>query len=230
MVNLRDKEFTFEGLDAQTEIRLSLILIIPGLFVMLGTLFVVNYFFPKIFFLFALIFAALLTLSVCMLILKKLVTNIKDKKWSIKINDTNINIKFQKNIYQFNLSEIKEIKNMGNAGFRYLTIKTRNEKVKIRVGDTGLTPFSTQEDIKKLDAFVEYLMPYFKENFNQKELKNIINTNIFPNFGVYVVKGEKIQYSIINKMRPWQIISLLIGSSIIIMILFVQIMESIFFK
>lgn len=221
---MENKEFRFEGLDAKTELKLALSLIFPGLVVMIGTLVLINMLFPKIYFLYPLLFASLLTLSVCMFILKKLAKRVGGKEWIVVINNENVQIKFQNLHYIFNLADIKMIKNLGNAGFRYLTIITKKDNIKIRVGNTGLTPFSSEKDIEKLDEFVEYLMPYIRENFNQKELKNIINTNIFTNFGVYVIKGEKIKYSIINKMEPWQVFVFGIGLFFIILFLFMQVL------
>ncbi|KPE49408.1 hypothetical protein [Chryseobacterium indologenes] len=227
---MENKEFRFEGLDAKTELKLALNLIFPGLVVMIGTLILTNMLFPKVYFLYPLLFAAFLTLAVCMLILKQLAKRIQAKEWRVVINNENLTIKFQNLQYIFNLADIKMIKNLGNAGFRYLTIITNKDNIKIRVGNTGLTPFSSEKDIEQLDEFVKYLMPYIRENFNQKELKNIINTNVFPNFGVYVLKGDKIKYSIINKMEPWQVFVFILGIGALIMIIFVNVMESIFFK
>lgn len=221
---MENKEFRFEGLDAKTELKLALNLIFPGLAVMIGVLILTNMLFPRIYFLYPLLFAAFLTLLVCIFILKQLTKRIKGKEWIVVINNENVQIKFQNLHYIFNLAEIKMIKNLGNAGFRYLTIVTQRDNIKIRVGNTGFTPFSSEKDIEKLDEFVEYLMPYIRENFNQKELKNIINTNIFTNFGVYVVKGEKIKNSIINKMEPWQVFVFGIGLFFIILFLFMQVL------
>lgn len=221
---MENKEFRFEGLDAKTELKLALNLILPGLAVMIGTLILTNRLFPGIYFLYPLLFAAFLTLSVCMLILKQLAKRVKAKEWIVVINNENLKIKFQNLQYIFSLSDIKMIKNLGNDGFRYLTIITNKDVIKIRVGNTGLTPFSSEKDIEQLDDFVEYLMPYVRENFNQKELKNIINTNIFPNFGVYLVKREKIKYSIINKMEPWQVFVFGIGLFFVVLFVLMQIL------
>ncbi|SFN22679.1 hypothetical protein SAMN05421594_1633 [Chryseobacterium oleae] len=221
---MENKEFRFEGLDAKTELKLALNLILPGLAVMIGTLILTNMLFPGIYFLYPLLFAAFLTLSVCMLILKQLAKRVKAKEWIVVINNENLKIKFQNLQYIFSLGDIKMIKNLGNDGFRYLTIITNKDVIKIRVGNTGLTPFSSEKDIEQLDDFVEYLMPYVRENFNQKELRNIINTNIFPNFGVYLVKREKIKYSIINKMEPWQVFVFGIGLFFVVLFILMQVL------
>lgn len=221
---MENKEFRFEGLDAKTELKLALYLIFPGLAVMIGTLILIDMLAPKIHFLYSSLFAAFLTFSVCTFILKQLAKRVKSKEWVIVIDNGTLNIKFQNQHSIFSLTDMKKIKNLGNAGFRYLTVITNKDRIKIRVGNTGLTPFSSEKDIEQLDEFVAYLMPYIRENFNQKELKNIINTNVFPNFGVYVVKGEKINYSIINKMEPWQVFVFGIGLGLFLLFLLMQVL------
>lgn len=214
---MKDEEFSFQGLDFKTELRLALILIIPGLCTMFGILFGGEFLFPKIYFLKSVSFAIIMTIGVCMITLKLLSSLIKEKTWTISIKDNCFHITFRRLEYQFQLSDIKMIKNLGNAGLRYLTIKTADQTIRIRVGDTGLAPFSSQKDIDEVDRFVQYMKPYIIKNFNKKELKNIISTTVIPNFGVYVVKGEKIKYSIINKMRPWQVILFILGIAGVVM-------------
>ncbi|SDJ91763.1 hypothetical protein [Chryseobacterium jejuense] len=216
---MKDRVFSFQGLNFKTELRLALLLIIPGLCTMLGILFGGDLLFPNIHFLKSVAFASIMTIGVCMITLRQLSRLVKEKTWIINIKDNQFHITFRNLDYQFHASEIKMIKNLGNIGLRYLTIKTADNIIKIRVGDTGLAPFSSQKDIDELDAFVQYIKPYINKNFNKKELRNIINTTIIPNFGVYVVKGEKIKYSIINKMKPWQVIIFILGIAGGVMIL-----------
>ncbi|REC59098.1 hypothetical protein DRF65_27725 [Chryseobacterium pennae] len=208
---MKDREFSFQGLDFKTELKLALVLIIPGLCTMLGVLFGGELLFPKIHFLKSVAFASVMTIGICMITLKQLSRLVKEKNWTINIKDDHFHITFRNLNYQFQASEIKMIKNIGNVGLRYLTIKTADQTIKIRVGDTGLAPFSSQKDIDELDAFVQHIKPYITKKFNKKELRNIINPTIIPNLGVYVVKGEKIKYSIINKMQPWQVILFILG-------------------
>lgn len=217
---MEKKEFIFQGLDAKTELKTALLLIIPALLIMFSVLFISHIFFPNLYFLVPLVLAAVLTVSLSVLILNQLSKRIKDKNWIIIIEDENIDIKFRDSHYALKLSEIMMIKNLGQPGLRYLTIKTRNDVIKIRVGNTGLAPFSKEEDIEIVDSFIEYLKPYITENFNKKILKNIININIIPNFGVYVNKKEKIKYTIINKMEPWQVMVFILGIGVIVMFLF----------
>lgn len=216
---MKDGIFSFQGLDFKKELRLALVLIIPGLLTMLGVLFGGDLLFPNIHFLKSVAFASIMTIGVCMITLKQLSRLVKEKTWTINIKDNHFHITFRNLEYRFQASEIKMIKNLGNVGLRYLTIKTSAQTIKIRVGNTGLAPFSSQKDIDELDAFVQYMKPYIHKNFNKKELRNIINTTIIPNFGVYVVKGEKIKYSIINKMKPWQVILFILGIAGVIMTL-----------
>ena len=89
------KEFRFQGLDAKTEIKLALCLIFPALAIMIGTLVLTNTLLPQIHFLYPLIFGALLTLSVCMIILKQLTKLVKNKEWSVILNNESLQIKFQ---------------------------------------------------------------------------------------------------------------------------------------
>lgn len=197
--------FKFQGIDAKTEWRIGLLAGIPGLFVFLGTLFLLESVFG-LNFIVSIMTAAGLTLSVVLIVLKQLSKLGKNKIWTISIENHNVKISFQNQIWNFRLNEIRIIKNMGNVGFRYLTIITQTEKIKIRVGNTGFVPFSTQEDLQTLDEFITYLKPYIDENFNKKILKNRIDNHVFPNCGIYVVKTEKIRYSLINKMNPAQVI------------------------
>lgn len=219
---MKKKEFIFQGLDAKTELKTALLLIVPALLIMFSILFISHIFFPDLYFLVPLVFAAMLTVSFSVLILKQLSKRIKDKNWTIKIEGEKIDIKFRDSHYSLNLSDIMIIKNLGQPGLRYLTIKTKNEAIKIRVGNTGLAPFSKEEDIEIVDSFIEYLKPYIAEKFNKKILKNIINNNIIPNFGVYVSKREKIKYSIINKMEPWQVMLFILGIGVLVMIFFMM--------
>lgn len=226
---MEKKEFVFQGLDAKTELKTALLLIIPALLIMFSVLFISHIFFPNLYFLVPLLLAAILTVSLSVLILNQLSKRIKDKNWIIIIENENIDIKFRDSHYALKLSDILMIKNLGQPGLRYLTIKTRNDVIKIRVGNTGLAPFSKEEDIEIIDSFIEYLKPYIIENFNKKILKNIININIIPNFGVFINKKEKIKYTIINKMEPWQVMVFILGITTVVLILFVIVMEKIYF-
>lgn len=120
----RKKEFSFKGLDAKTELRLALYLIIPALVTMIGTSFIFHQFLRGFSGRTSILIAAFLTFSVCVILLKILVKTVKDKQWKVKIENQILELKFQNLHYQFPLSSIKVIRNVGNHGFRYLTIKT----------------------------------------------------------------------------------------------------------
>jgi hypothetical protein len=199
------KEFRFQGVDAGTELRLGLIMSIPALLIFISTAYGVSRFIPVAYFLAPVLAASGLTVAASIGILKLLSFTVKDKQWTVIAGGENLTLSFQKRTYNIPLDDIRIIKNMGNTGFRYLTIITRNETVKIRVGSTGFVPFSTAEDITAVDAFIAHLMPYIDKRFNRKILKNRFNNNVFPNFGIYVTKTEKIKYSFINKLQPWQV-------------------------
>ncbi|PKF73770.1 hypothetical protein [Chryseobacterium sp. PMSZPI] len=217
------RNFQFNGIDAKTEWKIGLILAVPALGVFLLVMYLSESYLPKTYFLYPVLLAAVVTILISILILKFLSSSIKDKKWNININDKVLEITHKNIKKEIPLADIRSIKNLGNVGFRYLTIITHHETIKIRVGNTGFVPFSTQKDLENCDAFVEYLRPFLEENFNKKELKNKINTQIFPNYGVYVVKSEKIKYSIINRLKPWQImIIFLCGGFLLLVLLFTQ--------
>lgn len=212
------KEFRFQGLDARTELKLALILILPAAIIMLGVLWSSHVLFPKISFLIPIVFGASLTLAVSIIILKWLAHRIKEKEWIVHIEGNSLNLKFRNLEHHIQLSDIKIIKNLGNEGLRYLTIKTTENTFKIRIGNIGLAPFSEQKDIEEFDAFIQYLKPYLDTYFNKKVFKNMRRPDIIPNFGVYVVKGQEIKYSLINRMKPWQIVLCVIAIFILIMI------------
>ncbi|MEJ5106692.1 hypothetical protein [Chryseobacterium sp. MYb328] len=126
---MKDREFSFQGLDFKTELKLALVLIIPGLCTMLGVLFGGELLFPKIHFLKSVAFASVMTIGICMITLKQLSRLVKEKNWTINIKDDHFHITFRNLNYQFQASEIKMIKNIGNVGLRYLTIKTADQTI-----------------------------------------------------------------------------------------------------
>lgn len=224
---METKEFQFQGLDAKSELKLSMLLVIPAFLMMLGTVLLSREFLPDAF-LSPIILAALVTVAGSTMILKELVGKIKkeDRQWTIRIKKPEqITVTFQDQVYHFGLMDVTMIKNMGNTGVRYLTIMTKEVTLRIRVGSSGFAPFSDVKDIVILDTFIDHIMPYLTEHFSLKNLKNAMNSRIIPNFGVYVRNGEKIKYSLINKMYPWQVITMIIFIGIIIMIIFMTIME-----
>ncbi|MBV8326140.1 hypothetical protein [Chryseobacterium sp.] len=217
------KNFQFDGIDAKTEWKIGLILAVPALAVFFLVMYIGELYLPKSSFLYPVLLASFLTIIVSILILKLLSTTIKDKKWNINVDESMLEITYKNEKKLIPLKDIRSIKNLGNVGFRYLTITTPDENIRMRVGNTGFVPFSTQKDLEIIDAFVDYLNPFLEENFNKKELKNKLNTQVFPHYGVYVVKSEKIKYSMINRLKPWQImIIFLCGGFLLLIVLFTQ--------
>lgn len=217
------KTFKFNGLDGKTERRLNLYLSIPT-FITIGTMIVIKELFFKIHSLSLLMFIVSIAFVLHISFLKQYVKRIKDKQWTVSVENECIQIRFQNQYYAFSLSEIRMISNIGDAKLRHLTIQTHRQTINIRVGNSELTPFSTNDDIEQLDAFVAYLMPYIHKNFNQKMMKNKIAPSGFKNFGVYVVKGEFIKYSFINKLTPAQIEILVFGCAILIILVLLKIL------
>ncbi|REC41993.1 hypothetical protein [Chryseobacterium pennipullorum] len=217
------KKFEFDGVDAKTEWKIGLILALPALGVFFLVMFIFEFYLPRTYFMYPVLSAAILTLVISILLLKLLSRTIKDKKWTIRVDESTLEITHKNKKHLIPLTTIRSIKNLGNVGFRYLTIITNKESIKIRVGNTGFVPFSAQKDIETIDAFIQHLSSYLQENFNKKDLKNKLNINVFPNYGVYVVKSEKIRYSIINTLKPWQImIIFLCGGFLLLILLFTQ--------
>lgn len=227
---MEDKEFRFQGIDARTELKLSALLVIPACCIMCGTLYLAYQFRPDPLYS-PIILGAVLTVAGSMMILKFMVGQIKemDRIWTIKVKDLErITVTFKDQVHHFGLMDITNVKNMGNTNVRYLTINTKELTLRIRVGSGGFAPFSSERDIMILDTFISYIMPYLTEHFHLKKLKNAMHPRIIPNFGVYVRKGEKIKYSLINKMYPWQVIAMIVFIGIIMMIIFMIIMEHYF--
>jgi hypothetical protein len=196
---MESKEFKFQGVDAKTEWKLGLMLLFPAFLIFISSTYIVSLLIPDIYFLSPLLAASGLTFMASMGILKLLSNAVKDKQWIVNVDGEILHISFKNHSCNMLLDDIRIIKNMGNSGFRYLTITAKNETIKIRVGNAVLVPFSTAEDIATIDAFIAYLKPYMDERFNKKILRNQINNNVFSNFGIYVAKTEKIKYSIINE-------------------------------
>ena len=215
------KEFRFKGVDLKTELILGFMLSIPLMIIVPGFFYLIHVLSEGSPVAGNLLWASSLILASSVLLLKFFTKRIKNRLWVIKAGETELDITFRDKHYSFSLSEIRIIKNLGGHGLRYLTIITKKEKVRIRVGDIALAPFSTQKDIEEVDAFVAYLKPYINRNFNKKRLKNKIFDEIFPNYGVYVVKSEKIKYSLINRMYPWQVVLLILSCVVLFLLLLI---------
>lgn len=89
--------------------------------------------------------------------------------WEIQLKDELLNIKFKNRKWEIKLDEISKLKIYGNPNFKYLSIFYNNENIKMRIGNSGLTPFSTQDDLKQLDDFITEIQPYFEKNCLKKD-------------------------------------------------------------
>ncbi|WP_292010614.1 hypothetical protein [Chryseobacterium sp.] len=213
---MKNKKFAFKGISYQTEIRISIITgviiicLFPVFFMVLKNY--GEYFLAK-----TLAFAGV-TIGLSFLILRILMKFIKNKDWEVEIFNDQLTIKHGKDNWKIPLKDLKMIKNTGQTNFRYLTFITNNEKIKIRVGHGGFTPFSTEQDVEEIDKLFKYLLPYIKQHFNKKQVDAKMEDRKFPHFGEYVVKTEPIKYSLIDKMSPKMIT---IGTIILLFIFIV---------
>ncbi|MFL9834244.1 hypothetical protein [Chryseobacterium terrae] len=89
--------------------------------------------------------------------------------WLIKEEDGILEINFKKKSWTIQLNNIAKFKIFGNSNFKYVSIFTANETVKMRIGNSGLTPFSSPEDLMKLDNFIDEIKPYFDKNYSKKD-------------------------------------------------------------
>lgn len=148
--------------------------------------------------------------------------------WIIQLNtkEKTLLLKYGQKEYHLKLNEILKIDYMGQASFRYLTFHTANEKVALRVGSSQMIPFSTPEDLEKIDHFFLVLDPFIKKNFNKMVLKNKLpDFNPFYGFGRYVNKSEKIKYRLINRLSPNYILIGMTLMGFIFLLLLVSIVE-----
>ncbi|WP_412468144.1 hypothetical protein [Pedobacter sp. KLB.chiD] len=223
------KEFRFQGLDARTEWKTALLLFIPAIVIMLGFLFLLYHFFPQFHPLSATIGAGTLTATSMILLHQQLVKRIKDRTWTIIIDESDmLEISFQQYHYRFPLTDLVTIKNLGNVDLRYLTLMTKTAVIKIRVGNAAFASFSSTQDIQTLDTFIAHLKPYLDQHFNTKILRNRITPPGFPNYGVYVVKTEQIRYSLLNKLEAWQVILLVFVSGVLLLVSIMLLLEHFF--
>lgn len=217
-------DYTINGIDYKTEIRLGLTLGII-LLTLMGIAFFLMSRQERLPNLNIGIFVGLV-MAITVIYLKVSMKFIKYKVWEVHVADEHISFNYGNKITTFPLTDITMIKNLGNSTvFRYLSFITKNESVKMRVGDGGLTPFSGKDDVAKIDELIQKLMPYIDENFNIKGEKKIILTQFcFKNMGVYVNKKEKIHYNLIEKMGvAYYIVGLFISIGLFLSILFMSV-------
>jgi len=100
------------------------------------------------------------------------------KLWQLQKSGTMIEIKYNGLTNEIFLEDIIKVKIYGNLEFKYFTIKTQTKTVKIRVGNSGLTPFSRDGDVRILDSFIDTLKPYLNKNFAKKDKKFYMPNNV----------------------------------------------------
>lgn len=102
--------------------------------------------------------------------------------WNIELLNNDISIEFKKRNWRFNLNEVSKLKIYGNKKFKYVSFWIDNrEPIRMRIGDSGLTPFSDKEDIEK---FINRLQAFCNNNYIKvdKVKKNIPFWNCKINF------------------------------------------------
>ena len=180
---MEEKTYEFYGVDAKTEWKMGLlfgaafiVIWVISYFIIywlwrkyiIGDNFITGYYETKIMNL--IFFGSMFLGFLGSLGILKFLGNTKAKKWSIVKQKDKLIIEYDHKIKEFLFSEITQINVLGNVGFRYLTIKDKTKKVKIRVGTTSLTPFSQQSDLEIVDSFVNNeLMHFLNKNFTKKD-------------------------------------------------------------
>lgn len=185
MKNMKERKFEFYGVDSKTELSIALIAGLALIVVWFGLLlFYYEYFqldsivriSKRIFFL-----CLLIGFSVSVLFIKVLSHRYKNL-WTIIALEDHLTITFKNEKWRLEKRDIQKISYLGNENFRYLSFFTNEQKIKIRVGTNFLTPFSTKEDLRSIDEFVEFISPFLKNNFDNK-IKKAIH---FENQGIYL--------------------------------------------
>lgn len=109
-----------------------------------------------------------LGISIGLLFAKILGRNL-NSVWNIEVQPEVLLISFKDKKWMFQFNEISKFKIFGNPGFKYVSIFKNNESVRMRIGNSGLTPFSNQEDLKQLEDFIKEIQPYFEKNYSKKD-------------------------------------------------------------
>ncbi|WP_353151487.1 hypothetical protein [Chryseobacterium sp.] len=89
--------------------------------------------------------------------------------WYIEIQQEDLLIGFKNKIWFVPLDELSKLKIFGNPGFKYVSIFYQNESIRMRIGNSGLTPFSTDIDLQQLDNFIKEIQPYLEKHYSKKD-------------------------------------------------------------
>jgi hypothetical protein len=103
------------------------------------------------------------------LIVAKLLGKKMCATWEIQLQNELLSIGFKNRKWKMKLNEISKFKIYGNANFKYISIFKDDEKIKMRFGNSGLTPFSAHDDMKQLNDFINELQDYLNKNFVKKD-------------------------------------------------------------
>ena len=88
--------------------------------------------------------------------------------WNIELANNDLSIGFKEKKLRFNLDDVSKFKIYGNPNFKYVSFfLLDNQYIKMRIGNSGLTPFSSKEDLQNLDAFLKDLQPYFEKEYHK---------------------------------------------------------------
>lgn len=85
----------------------------------------------------------------------------------IEIQEKFIEVKFKNNNCLIDFSYITKLQINGNSDFKYLSIYTNTQSIRMRIGNSGLTPFSAQEDFLELDRFICEISPHFVQKYRE---------------------------------------------------------------
>ncbi|WP_159479889.1 hypothetical protein [Chryseobacterium sp. 18068] len=89
--------------------------------------------------------------------------------WKIEEQGDTLEIVFKQQKWKIGLNNILKFKIFGNSNFKYISIFTADETIRMRIGNSGLTPFSAPEDLIHLDSFIKEIQPYFDKNYSKKD-------------------------------------------------------------
>ncbi len=103
------------------------------------------------------------------LVIAKILGKNMSSVWQIELKGDMLDISFKNRKWKMKLDEISKLKIYGNPNFKYISIFKNNESIRMRIGNRGLTPFSTQDDLKQLDDFVKEIQPYFDMNYSKND-------------------------------------------------------------
>ena len=107
----------------------------------------------------------LLGMSIGLIFAKLLGKNLR-ATWYITLSNENLLVQFKDKEWNFSLEEVIKFKIYGNPNFKYISFWLNNEKtIKMRIGDSGLTPFSTKKDLVSLENFLNDVQKFFNSNY-----------------------------------------------------------------